>query len=365
MMKYLAFAPVILCFWTVGLPAYSQDIVHSLLEWESKSINLGSVLEEQGNVTAQYAFTNRSGRSLFIEEIMTDCGCTTADYTRDTLAADEMGQITVAFDPRSRGGAFSKSILVKVNDDPNLDTLVLEGFNVPFPADAAKAYPIVKAGLGFRLPVIHMGNVFTNEPKVKQMDFFNFRDYPIQLSQVQEALPDHLEVRLNPAVVTAKSRGILEIYYNGEARGDLGFFEEEIQFTVLSDEKEAIDFKVIANVYEYFAPTPLAEMNQVPRLEIREMEVDLARIDSKVPISRMITLQNKGQQELHIRKVTANCDCVSILIPTNSISPGGRTDITVTFDPRDRKGIDHKAITIFSNDPIQPAQTVMVKSRIN
>ncbi|WP_209329228.1 DUF1573 domain-containing protein [Lunatimonas salinarum] len=365
MMKYLALAPVILCFWTVSLPAYCQDIAHSLLEWESKSINLGSVLEEQGNVTAQYAFTNRSGRSLFIEEIMTDCGCTTADYTRDTLANEEMGQITVVFDPRSRGGAFSKSILVKVNDDPNLDTLVLEGFNVPFPADAAKAYPIEKAGLGFRLPVIHMGNVFSNEPKVKQMDFFNFRDYPIQLSQIQEALPDHIQVKLSPAVVTAKSRGILEIVYHGEAQGDLGFFEDEIQITVLSDEKQSIDFRVIANVYEYFAPTPITEIDQVPRLQIQEMEVDLAKINSNMPISRMITLHNKGQQELLIRKVTANCDCVSISLPTDRLLPGEQTDITVTFDPKDRKGLDHKAITIFTNDPIQPAQTFIVKSRIN
>ncbi|MCC5939165.1 MAG: DUF1573 domain-containing protein [Lunatimonas sp.] len=365
MIKYLAFTPVSLCLWIFSLPASSQNIDQPLLEWETKSINLGSILEEQGTVTAQYTFTNRSGRKLIIEEIMTDCGCTTADYTQDTLANEEKGQITVAFDPRSRGGSFSKSILVKVDDDPNMDTLVLEGFNVPFPTEAAKAYPIEKAGLGFRLPVIHMGNVYTNEPKVKQLDFFNFRDYPIQLSQIQDALPKHIQVRLNPAVVTAKTRGILEVSYSGEELGDLGFFEEDIQFTVLSDEKEALTFKLIANVFEYFAPTPLSEINQVPRLEIREMEVDLAKIDSKVPISRMITLQNKGQQDLHIRKVTANCDCVSILIPTNSISPGGRTDITVTFDPKDRKGIDHKAITIFSNDPVQPAQTVMVKSRIN
>ncbi|EON74730.1 hypothetical protein ADIS_4841 [Lunatimonas lonarensis] len=366
MIKTLVLSASILLVCTLSVPAYSQDLVRPLLEWETNAINLGSILEENGSAEANYFFTNKSGRSVLIEEIITDCGCTTADYTRDTLKHEESGHITVVFEPgSSRGGPFSKSILVKVSDNPNLDTLLLEGFNVPFPMNAEKHYHLLRGGLGFALPVIHMGNVFTNEPKVKQVDFFNFHDYPVQLNPNHELLPPHIQLRMVPAVVTAKTRGILEVIYNGEGKGDLGFFEDEIQFTLLSEKKENVPFKVIANVFEYFAPTPVADMDYVPRLEIRETEVDLAKIDSKVPISRMITLQNKGKQELQIRKVSANCECISILLPKNTISPGERTDLTITFDPKDRKGLDHKAITIFSNDPIQPAQTFMVKSRIN
>jgi len=110
---------------------------------------------------------------------------------------------------------------------------------------------------------------------------------------------------------------------------------------------------------------PVAEKDNVPRLEIKEMEINLNQIKSNLVISRIITMENKGRQPLHIRKILANCDCVSFIVPKEEINPGEKMDITVTFDPKGRKGIDHRTVTIFSNDPLWPTRTVMIKSRIN
>lgn len=328
-------------------------------------MDIGAVLEERGTGSAEYVFTNVSGQPLYIEDIITDCGCTTAEYTKDTLLHEQQGQIKIEFDPLSRGGSFSKIILVKTSLAPTMDTLLLEGINIPYPKDAYRQYPNQQTGLGFRTGMINFGQVFTNEPKIKYIDFFNFYDYPVQLNQNQPKLPKHIKARFDPVVVTSKTRAVLVLEYDGEGKQDLGFFEEEIVLDLLSDERKELGLKLIATVHEHFDPVPVTEVNNVPRLEIREREVDLSRIKSDVPISRMITLENRGGQALNIRKVVANCDCVSILLPKQDLAPGERTDVTVTFDPKGRLGIDHKSLTIFSNDPLQPTRTVMIKSRIN
>jgi hypothetical protein len=345
--------------------ANSQDVESPLLLWEKKVINLGSVLEENGPVKAVFLFTNKTNQRLLIEEIITECGCTTAEYSRDTLSHNEKGKVVVNFDPQTRGGEFVKMILVKTNVEPFTDTLIVEGFNVPLPASASAHYAIEKAGLGFKLGVVNLGQVFTNQPKLKHVDFFNFGDFPIQLNQIQENLPAHVTAKLIPAVVTAKTRGVLELTYDAQIKDDLGFFDEEITLALLSDEKKDLSLQVIATIHEYFEPVPLAEKDNVPRLEIKDMEIDLSRIKSNQLISRQVTMENKGGQLLKIRKIISNCDCVSFIVPKEELQPGERMDITMTFDPRGRKGIDHRTMTVYSNDPLWPTRTVRIKSRIN
>ncbi len=358
--SYLFILTLFSCF-----PANSQDVESPLLAWEKRVINLGSVLEENGHVQAAFNFTNRTNQRLVVEEIITECGCTTAEYSRDTLLQNEKGKVVINFDPQSRGGEFAKMILVKTNVEPYIDTLIVEGFNVPLPASATAHYAIEKAGLGFKLDVVNLGQIFTNEPKIKHVDFFNFGDYPVQLNQIQRDLPTYIKAKLIPAVVTAKTRGVLELVYDAKAKDDLGFFDETIKLALLSDEKKELPVQVLATIHEYFEPVPYAEKDNVPRLEIKEMEIDLNKIKSNLVISRLITLENKGGQPLDIRKIISNCDCVSLIVPKERMEPGEKMDLTVTFDPKGRKGIDHRTVTIFSNDPLWPTRTVKIKSRIN
>jgi hypothetical protein len=346
-------------------PANSQDVETPIIAWENKVINLGSVLEENGHAQAAFHFVNKTNQLLVVEEIITECGCTTAEYSRDTLQHNQKGSVLINFDPLTRGGEFAKMILVKTNIEPYTDTLIVEGFNVPLPASIPAHYAIEKAGLGFKFDAVNLGQVFTNEPKVKHVDFFNYGDYPVQLNQLQENLPPHVNVKIIPAVVTAKTRGVMELTYDAQVKNDLGFFDEEIKVALLTDERKELSLKILATVHEYFEPVPLTEKDNVPRLEIKEMEIDLNRIRSNSVVSRTVTFENVGGQPLHIRKILANCDCVTFSIPKEEIEPGEKMNITVTFDPKGRRGIDHKTVTIYSNDPLWPTRTMKIKSRIN
>lgn len=359
-LSLLLFLSVFSCF-----PASSQDVETSGIHWETSVINLGPVLEENGPAQATFQFVNKTNQRLVLEEITTECGCTTAEFSRDTLGQDDAGKVVVQFDPQTKGGEFSKLILVKTNLFPYHDTLRLEGYNVPLPLSLADHYAVKHSDLGFKLNAVNLGQVFTNERQVKYVDFFNFGDYPIQLNQQQETLPSHIEAKLIPAVVTANTRGVLELIYDAAAKNDLGFFEENIELSLLSDERRVLPVWVLSTVHEYFEPVPFSEKDNVPRLAVNEMTVDLSRINSNQVVSRQLTLENTGGQPLHIRKMVANCDCVALTVPRDEIQPGEQMDVTVTFDPSGRRGIDHKTVTIFSNDPLWPTRTVLIKSRIN
>lgn len=342
----------------------AQQLDDASLHWEQKSVQLGSVMEEYGTVTASFFVANEGAGPIIINEVETDCGCTSVDFVTDTLDVNQVGKIEVSYQPTSFGGAFHKEIIVRNNRNSAGDTLSLEGFNIPFPENASNYYQFKVGDLGFRFSSVNMGEVFTNSPKVKYVDFYNFKDLPITLDGGGFSLPEHINIALIPAIVPAKSRGLLAISYDGLAKDDFGFFDEEISFNIEALNPESVNLRLLTTIHEYFAPVPVSQINEVPRLGVAQVEVDFGSIPADKEVLKTITLSNSSKQEVNIRKIVSNCDCMSFSVPKYTLSPGESMDLSLTFDPSGRLGIDHKMVTIFSNDPLNPTRTIVLKSKI-
>lgn len=334
------------------------------LVWERNLIDIGTVMQEKGEVVSEFLFVNKADFPIFIQDIVTDCGCTTVSYTTDTLSLDKIGSVKVSYEPTGRSGPFSKMIIVKTNIDSEGDSLFLEGYNLPYPENVEKHYFNRLGELGFNATTINMGNVFNNEPKVKQVDFFNFKNYPILLNEVQTVVPPHVKVEFVPEVIPPNSRGLLSFSYDGAVLNDLGHFSDSLRLVLVGKEEPSVPLKMVAAVHEYFEPVPLHEVKNLPKLVLSEVEVDFNRIRSNMPVSKIITVTNEGPQPLHIRKVLSNCDCLTFSLSKEEFAPGEKGDLVLTLDPKGRRGIDYKTLSIFSNDPLSPTRTVVIKSRI-
>jgi hypothetical protein len=362
MKKYILLGVIGGCLLNLPLSLEAQSIERKVLTWEQKSINIGAVLEEGGEVEAEFFGVNLNQDSLWITDVFAECGCTAVDYTKDTLESDRIASIKVKFNPDHRGGVFAKQIIVRTNQDIYGDTLILEGTNMPIPDDFLSAYKHRVGDLGLRLSAINIGNVFTNEPKLKFVEVYNFGADTISLAENQESIPEYISVNLNPEKIAEGQRGILMLAYDGEKRGDLGYFEEEINVSLTNNSN--IPLKTLAVVFEYFQPVPKSMEKVVPRIGLSEIDIDLKEVSANKKVSRDIIITNMGEEKLIIRKVSSNCDCVELMLGADEIESDQRTELRFTFDPKGRKGIDHKHITVFSNDPIAPVRTIIVKSTV-
>jgi hypothetical protein len=349
-----------ICLFNFNLEA--QTLERKLLTWERKSINIGAVLEEKGPVEVTFYALNQNAEYLTITDVVTDCGCTTVEYTQDILEKDKIGSIRVQFDPDHRGGEFSKVIIVRTNEDIYGDTLYLEGVNMPIPENKEMAYPHRIGNLGFRLSAINMGSVFTNEPKIKYVEIHNFGNETVELKPVQELLPDYIQVSLDPTSLQPNQRGLLIISYNGKTKGDLGYFDESLTLSLNDDEELAL--RLMSVVYEYFDPVPKSMEKSVPRLSLSESNIDFREIPSNRKVSKTIIITNLGREDLQIKKLMSNCSCIDLSVSNSEIEAGEKAELNIEFDPKGRKGIDHKHITLFSNDPINPVQTIIIKSTV-
>ena len=342
--------------------AQAQQAPTRKLVWKVNKVDLGTLLEEQGPQVAEFSFTHTQDSLFFIEKVWTDCGCTTADYTKDTLKVGGTGTVKVSFDPASGTGFFSRMIVVKGNLAETQDTLFIEGTAVPYPENPEATYGVRKADLGFRLSKVNMGEAFTNEPKYKQVEFYNFSKSTLEKSELVFRAPPYIKISQVQQSIRPQERGLLLISYDGKAKNDLGFFEDR---AVISwGEKQKIELDIIANVFDYFAPFAKENLNAVPQLFIENKEINLGTINPNTIQTRTVNLINKGKQILEIRKIQGNCECLKLEIARTSINPGETLEMKITFDPKGRFGIDQRNIYIFSNDPVNSVQLVVVKSRV-
>jgi hypothetical protein len=343
----------------------AQTIKTPKLIWKVNRIDLGTVLEEQGPQEVEFEFTYTQDSMFFIQDIWLECGCTSVDYSKDTLTAGESGKIRVSFDPSSSAGYFTKLIVVKGNLQGTQDSLYLDGVSIPYPSNPERAYPAKLEGLGFRLKKINMGEVFDNEPKIKYVEFFNFGEELLEKEAFKAVTPPYITIEQVQKFIRPQERGIIMIRYESSFRkGDLGFYEDEVQVKWDNTSGSEIKLEIIADLFEYFPPVPKSELKDLAQLSISPKEIDLREISSKSVVRKTVTLSNKGGSTLEIRKIQGNCDCLIIEAPKDALAPGESMELTLIFDPIGRKGIDQRNIYIFSNDPVNPVQLFVLKSRI-
>lgn len=343
-------------------PAVAQDSIPSRLVWKVNKLDLGTILEEQGEQVAIFEFTHALDSAVWIERVWTDCGCTSADYSQDTIMAGESGQLQVVFDPSSAVGDFSRMVVVKGNLAGMQDTLFIEGKSIPYPSHPEVDYPFARGEIGFRMEKINMGDVFTNEPSSRTVEIYNFSDSTLLKDSLSYFGPVHIQVKQLQDSIESKQRGLLEITYIGAEKNDLGFFEDHIQ--MIWPDSLVVNADVIANVFEFYPNLSKDQLGLVPSLRISPTEIDLKEISADEIQEVFYTLTNRGRELLEVKKVQGNCDCLELTLPKTELAPGESMDLRVVFDPKGRQGIDQRNIYIFSNDPLNSIQSIILKSRI-
>ena len=349
----------------VGFEAYAQQQAVAKLVWKVNRIDLGTVLEEQGLQSVVFDYTLSQGSHFAIQEVVTDCGCTTVSYSKDSLEIGESEKISVEFDPSSASGFFSKLVLVKGNQGQVQDSLFIEGIALPYPANLERNYPVKLQFLGLRMKKVSMGDVFDNEPKVKYLEFFNYGTQTLEKQDFNAKTPAYIQIQQVQDLVRPQERGLLKISYEAKQRPELGVVSDNIWINWGNEEEEKIELEVLADLFDYFSPISKDRLEEVPQLMISQKIIQLGEISSNAVQRRSVTLTNLGKENLEIRKVQGNCPCLITEYPKSLLLPGEKIDLNLVFDPVGRKGIDQRNIYIFTNDPVNPVQLLVIKSRVD
>lgn len=356
-MKKLVFSS--LAFIVTLTFAYAQ----AKIEFAQETFNFGKVQETGGPVEHRFIFKNTGNAPLKIQDVNPSCGCTTPSWTKEPVMPGKEGFIIAEYNPLNRPGAFTKSLTVTSNAAPNVKTLYIKGIVNPKPKTPEEEYPVKMGNLRMRYRSMHMGDVTTKEPVTKKFDIFNESDTPLTFTGETDA-PSHIKVSVEPNTIPPKSAGKIVITYDGEEKNDFGTVMDN--FTIYTNESadNAKELRIQATIKEYFPPMTAGQLAEAPRLGIDDATHDFGSIKEGQKVNAEFILTNNGKSELNIRTTKSSCSCTSVDLSKENLQPGESATLKVTFDSADRRGTQQKSVSIYSNDPRNPTQRVILKGRV-
>lgn len=336
----------------------------ALIEFAQKTHDFGQVPEQDGPVTHTFEFTNSGEVPVRILGVKASCGCTTPDWSKEEIAPGQTGYVVAEYDPTNRPGVFNKTLTVNTSAEPNVLMLNIKGTVKPRPRTATDDFPTEMGKLRVKYRGFNMGKITTEGPVTKTFEVYNQGNEPLVFSE-QVTAPAHIKVSFNPQELPAQGRGEIVLTYDVQARNELGWVTDNlVLFTNEAEGENRKSFSVMATIEEYFPPLTGEELAQAPRLQLDKTLYEFGSIKEGKLVETEFVITNSGQTPLNIRKTKANCGCTVSRSEKDVLQPGESSKILVTFDTKGRRGNQYKTVTIFSNDPTAPTQTVTIKGEV-
>ena len=120
----------------------AKELKPTKIEFIEPEFIFGDV-NEGDTARHEFKFKNTGSEPLYVRDAKASCGCTTPEWTKDTIAPGGEGKILVQFNSKGRPGDFTKTVTVLANTDPEATVItikgkVIEAITGPFAKDAAK-----------------------------------------------------------------------------------------------------------------------------------------------------------------------------------------------------------------------------------
>jgi hypothetical protein len=345
--------------------AFSIGLVNAQpkITFEKTEHNFGSFLEAAGVQTTTFKFKNTGNAPLIVNSVRASCGCTTPKWTRDPIAPNGSGEITVSYDPKNRPGAFNKSVTVGSNAENATVNLSIIGQVQQREKTLAEKYPREIGPLRAVTNHISFAQIKQSAVETKDLELINDTDKPVKVDL--QTVPSHLTVKVEPETIAAKSAGKLSVTYNAQAANTYGFASHRIYLSIDGSKDYKNSIGVSATIEEDFSQLTPAQLASAPAAQFNAMSYDFGDMKQGDKKDYTFNLTNSGKSDLHIRNVRSSCGCTAVAPSKKVVSPGETVPIKVTFDSRGKRGRQSKSITVITNDPKNPTSTLRVSCNIN
>ena len=339
---------------TVFQTAIAQSFAD--IQFEKMDYNFGKIKEEAGPATFNFKFTNTGKIPLIIQGVEASCGCTTPEWSKEPILPGKTGFIKVSYNPDRRPGVFTKSITVNANAQKSPYVLTITGEVIPKALSNEDIYPIDFGKIRLMTSEFSFLRIKDNERKTDTLQFYNPGTSPVSVKF--KIIPPYIAIKTVPAVIQPKSKGYFLITFDATKKPSFGYLTNRIYMAFNGEEKFDNAIKVSAIIEEDFSKLSASDLASAPKIEYNNRTFNFGEIPEGKKPEYTFKIMNKGKNPLIIRSVTASCDCTAGQPASNTIQPGGTTEMKVSFDSDGKVGMQNKIITVISNDP-EHATTIL------
>ena len=339
--------------------SYAQEKLGNGLEIDKMVHNFGDIMLDSGPVSCEFTLTNKSSKPAVIYNVISSCGCTDVEWTKEPIKPGSTGKISATYSNDEGPYPFDKSLTLYLSDVKKPIVLKLRGISREKMRPLSELYPIHRGPMGMKEDMINCGNLEQGRDKSETVMIANTSSSPIKVEF--KNVSDNLIVTVRPNPIPAESTAELTATVSA-SRENWG--RNEYWAVPIVDGKEYGKIGFRAFTKENFDELSEEERMQgsMPRFETSTYS--FGKVKAGTQIHASYKMKNEGKSCFCVYKVDVDSCCYSHSdIP--AADPGEEISFRVHLDTKDLpKGECLKIVTLTTNSPLRPIVNLFISGTI-
>ena len=369
MKKFIIYvAAFLLC--ASGLSAQDKFYKEAdVIRFDQKVHDFGDVLIAEGPVSCIFTFTNIGTQPIVVQNVISSCGCTTPEWTREPVRPGATGTISATYSNDQGPYPFDKTLTVYVGvgasslERPVL--LRLRGVSHEQKKDLDELFTTHIGPLGLRKVETSIGYIDQGVVKSDQMQVANLSKKELTV-EAFNATPG-LTITVSPNPIPARSMARLTYAVNPAEMGGTFWGRQNFETAFLLNGKEYTDKLTISSVIkDNFEKLSREEIAAAPVPVIDRSYFEFGEAKKGAVLTATYTVRNKGKNPLVIHHIDGRAgSTVQTKLPL-TIKPGGKADVKVRFDTSslDYTGEVIEILTVITNAPSKPVLNLFITGNV-
>lgn len=359
---------IIICLTTFilsGLASDAQVKLSESLEVDKTVHNFGDIIHKSGPVSCSFTLKNTGEKPVVIYNVVTTCGCTDVDWTKEPIRPGQSGKISVTYSNDEGAYPFDKTLTTYISEINKPVLLKIRGVSIEEKKPLKEMYPASFGPLAMKETYIKCGNLEQGGQKSEAVKVANTSEKSINVTFTD--VDRNLSISVSPNPIPANSTADMSFTVSADRKvwGKNTYHATPVingqEFPTSSNGER---LGIWAFTKENFSHLTQEQKSKGPRPEFKESTYSFGKIKKGETVHARFTFKNAGNECFCIYKVNSDAKKWShSTIP--AAMPGDEVTFRVHLDTADLPAGEHLTIvTLTTNSPLRPLVNLFIAGYI-
>lgn len=354
-------AAIAFLIFTLFADAFAET-AEKVVSFDRKIHDFGDIVISDGAVQCLFTFTNVSNSPIVVHNVVSSCGCTTPDWTREPVLPGKKGTIKAKFSNDQGEGAFDKTLTVYISNVDRPVILRLRGYSHEKEKDITQMYDVLAGPIGLRKTIYSLGYLDQRTAKEDYVLIANTGKAAVEISAAE--VSEGLTVSFEPSRI--EGRQLSKMIYSV----DLSRINPQIwgrnsfSFKLCVNGKtQPVEIRIDAMVKDNFAGLTKTDLASSPKLTVDKSYFEFGQLKKGQVLEESFTIRNKGRKALKLYSIDPQTPGSVTSAPCPISIPSGKSyNLKIKFDSSKIKGTGEivDVISIVTNDPDKPVLNLFI-----
>ena len=340
------------------LPAVSEGVkVGGVVEFDKTLHDFGDISQEDGPQECSFRITNISDQPIVIYEVVSSCGCTDVQWTREPLQPGKSGTISASYKNEDGPMPFDKTLTVYVTGLKKPVILRLRGVVHEKKVALSELYGAQKLGaFGLKSRRFFAGTLLQGEAAAEEALVANLGRTPLQVGFT--GTDPRLSLSVSPNPIPAGKTAVLRFSVCSDK--NLWGRNDYRATPVLNGSPADTPLVFSAVTQENFAAWTASERENAARPRFDNSTFTFGMVAAGTPVEAVFSFINEGKSPLQFHSIDAELPCVRGALPAPTPA-GEKGSVRLSLDTSSlEKGENVIMVTFTTNSPFRPVVNVFL-----